>query len=328
MSAALPEVAVLALGGTIAMSPQPSGGVAPRLGADELVAAIQSWTSGVRVRAETVVNVPSASLAFADVAEVASRARDAVTKGCAGVVVTQGTDTIEETAFLLDLLLDLDAPVVVTGAMRAPDQPGADGPANLLAAVQVAASPEARGCGVLVVFNDEIHTARLVAKRHTHRPSAFVSPLAGPIGWIAEGRVRIALKPARPAPTFPWPGVLPEVVLVASGLGDEGRLIRALAADPPAGVVLAAMGAGHMPQGLVPALAELSAKVPVVLASRTGAGQTLRATYGFPGSEIDLIGRGLIPSGALDAPKARLLLALALGNGLDRTAIAGAFAAF
>lgn len=325
---AKPQIAVLALGGTIAMSPRAEGGIAPRLDAAQLVAAIESWTSGVRVRAETILNVPSASLAFADAAQAADRARALVVGGCAGVVITQGTDTIEETAFLLDLLLDLEGPVVVTGAMRAPAQAGADGPANLLAAVQVAASPEARGAGVLVVMNDEIHAARFVAKRHTHRPSAFVSPLAGPIGWVAEGRPRVALKPVRPTPTLPWPGALPEVALVATGLGDEGRLLRALAADPPAGVVLAAMGAGHMPNPLVPTLTELSAQVPVVLASRTGRGETLRATYGFPGSEIDLIGRGLIPSGSLDAPKARILLALALANDLDRAAIAQAFATF
>ena len=117
--------------------------------------------------------------------------------GRAGVVVTQGTDTLEETAFQLDLMLDVRQPVVVTGALRNPALPGADGAANLLAAIRVAADPAATGLGVVVVMNDEVHAARLVSKTHTHKPSAFASPAAGPLGWIAEDRVRIVLRPAR-----------------------------------------------------------------------------------------------------------------------------------
>ena len=322
-----PHIAVFALGGTIAMAPRPEGGgVIPGLGAEDLVGGIQAWAEDITIEAHSVVALPSSSLSFAQVADVAGRARAAVASGAAGVVVTQGTDTIEETAFLLDLLLDLAAPVVVTGAMRAPSQAGPDGPANLLAAVQTAASVEGRGAGVLVVFNDEIHAARFVAKRHTHKPSAFASPLVGPIGWVAEGRVRVALKPAKPSPTFAWPGGdPPEVALVTVALDDGGRLIRALLADPPAGVVVQAMGAGHTPRSLAPALGELAARIPVVLASRTGAGQTLRRTYGFPGGEIDLCERGLISADGWDGPKARILLTLLLAAGADHPGIAAAF---
>lgn len=259
-------------------------------------------------------------------AKVAARARAALAAGAAGVVITQGTDTLEETAFLLDLLLDEAAPVVVTGAMRAPSQPGPDGPANLVAAIQTAACAEARDAGVLLVMGDEIHAARYVAKRHTHKPSAFASPLVGPIGWIAEGRARVALRPARPSPTFAWPATgLPEVVLLAGFPDDGGRLVRALLADPPAGVVIQAMGAGHTPRALAPLLGELADRIPVMLASRTGAGETLRQTYGFDGSEIDLARRGLIPAGNLDGPKARILLALLLADGADRARIVAAF---
>ncbi|MBS0408395.1 MAG: asparaginase [Proteobacteria bacterium] len=322
------RIAVFALGGTIAMAPREGGGgVTPGLDADDLIGAVRPWLDGLDVTAETVANVSSSSLSMAQIADVAGRARAAIAGGATGVVVTQGTDTIEETAFLLDLLLDLEAPVVVTGAMRAPSQAGADGPANLLAAIRTAASPSARGAGVLVVFNDEIHAARFVSKRHTHRPSAFASPLVGPIGWIAEGRPRIALKPARRTPTLAWQGgALPEVVLLPIPMDDGGRLVRALLPDPPAGVVLQAMGAGHIPRDLVPLVAELAAAIPVVLASRTGAGETLRQTYGFAGSEIDLIsGRGLIAAGSLDGPKARILLAMLLAQGADRARINAAF---
>ncbi len=321
-----PRIQVFALGGTIAMAPRPEAGMAPSLDAGDLLGGITAWTGDVELAAETLFSLPSASLAFAQVADVAARARAAVDAGATGVVITQGTDTLEETAFLLDLLLDLSAPVVVTGAMRAPSQAGPDGPANLVAAIQTAASSEARGAGVLLVFNDEIHAARFVAKRHTHKPSAFVSPLAGPIGWIAEGRVRVPLKPARPSPTFNWPtSGLPEVVLLAGPPDDGGRLVRALLADPPAGAVIQAMGAGHTPRAVAPLLGELADKIPVILASRTGAGETLRRTYGFDGSEIDLTRRGLIPAGWLDGPKARILLALLLADGANRARIVGAF---
>ena len=321
-----PKIQVFSLGGTIAMTPRREGGVSPGLNADDLVGAVSAWTGDAEVKATSLLSLPSASLAFAQVAEVAERTRAAIEAGATGVVVTQGTDTIEETAFLLDLLLDLEAPVVVTGAMRAPSQAGPDGAANLLASIQTAASAEARGAGVLVVLNDEIHAARFVAKRHTHKTSAFASPLVGPIGWNAEGRVRVPLKPARPAPTFAWPAAgLPEVVLLAGPPDDGGRMVRALLADPPAGAVIQAMGAGHTSRALASLLGELADSIPVVLASRTGAGQTLRQTYGFDGGEIDLIRRGLIPAGWLDAPKARILLALLLAEGADRARIIAAF---
>lgn len=112
-------------------------------------------------------------------------------EGSDGIVITQGTDTIEETAFVLDLLVDAETPIVVTGAMRNPSLPGADGPANLLASVQVASSFAARGLGTLVVFNDEVHAARFVRKTHTQNPATFRSSPVGPIGWISEGTPRI-----------------------------------------------------------------------------------------------------------------------------------------
>src|SRR6185437_9696095 len=149
--------------------------------------------------------------------------------GSAGIVITQGTDTIEETAFALDLLWAGHAPIVITGAMRNPSLPGADGPANLLAAVQVAASPTARGLGALVVFNDEIHAARFVSKTHTARLSAFRSRTVGPIGWLSEGRPVIAAAPlGRFHLNVPSDAVVPPVALIRLSLGDDGRILQAL----------------------------------------------------------------------------------------------------
>src|SRR5690606_25563238 len=158
------RITVLALGGTIAMTQSDQGGVVPTLTGEALVAAVPGLADVAEIDASSFRQLPGAHLQYEDLEALAKAIQMACASGSQGVVVTQGTDTIEETAFALDCLLQLDAPVVVTGAMRNPTVPGADGPANLLAAVQVAASHEARGLGCLVAMNDEIHAARFVRK--------------------------------------------------------------------------------------------------------------------------------------------------------------------
>ncbi len=325
-----PPVVVLALGGTIAMTPAPDRpGVAPALDAAALIAAVPALADIAAVEAVSFRQVPGAALTLPDLTALADEIVHRLNSGAAGVVVTQGTDTIEETAFALDLLVDRDAPVVVTGALRHPALPGADGPANLLAAVQVAAAPAARGLGTLVVLNDTIHLARYVKKMDTARPDAFRSPGAGPVGVVAEGRPRLALRPLR-RPHVPrtTPGRAAPVALLPASLGDDGRLLAHVAPAGYAGLVVEALGGGHVPPAWVDPLTTLAATLPVILASRVGAGPILRATYGFPGSETDLLARGLIPAGILDGPKARLLLSLLLRAAADRPTIAAAFAAW
>jgi L-asparaginase len=312
------SVLVLSLGGTIAMSSGDGRGVSPKLTGADLVGAVPELTQVARVDADSFRQLPGAHLTFDDLAALADRIDEAVAGGADGVVITQGTDTIEETAFLLDLLLDVDAPVVVTGAMRNPTLPGADGPANLLAAVQVAASGDARELGVLVVLNDEVHAARFVGKRHSTLPSAFRSA-AGPLGWVTEGRPCIPLRLARQI-TVPRKAAGPgRVALVTAALDDDGGMVTAASAGRYDGIVVEALGGGHVPATLIEPLAEAAARMPVVFVSRTGQGDALRDTYGFPGSETDLIERGLIPGGWLDGPKARILLMALLraGNDID-----------
>jgi L-asparaginase len=239
--------------------------------------------------------------------------------------VTQGTDTIEETSFALDVLVRHPRPVVVTGAMRNPTLPGADGPANLLAAVQVAASACAVDLGCVVVMNDEIHAARFVRKTHTSSSSTFVSTTAGPVGWVTEGRVRAPLQPSTLPPIAAVTEPVPPVALLAVTLGDDSRVVDQLETLGYSGLVLEALGGGHVPAKMVPSLERLANRMPVVLASRAGGGEVLRETYGFPGSERDLIARGLVPSGALDGRKARILLSLLLAGGADRATVTSAF---
>lgn len=320
---ALPTVALLALGGTIASSgPGASGGpatgVAPRVGADELVAAVPELATTARLRVTQVQQVPSCEITLEDLVQLVPQARNAVDHGACGVVVTQGTDTLEESAFALDLLWDRPEPVVVTGALRAASAAGADGPAHLLAAAQLAVDPQARDAGVLVCLGDEVHAARHVRKTHTSAPAAFASPGRGPLGWMSEGRAVLGPRPARLPVLDVAPGTpVPPVAVVRVGIGEDPRLLLALADLGHAGVVVEALGGGHVPSALLPALDALVARMPVLLASRTGAGRVLESTYGYPGGDIDLVARGLVPVGTLDAPKARVLLSLALAAGLE-----------
>lgn len=323
-----PRVHVLSLGGTIAMTGDPAEGVAPVLTADALVRAVPAVQQVADVTAEQFRQVPGASLGFGDVQDLARRIPAVLNEGCDGVVVTQGTDTIDETAFLLDLLVG-DAPVVVTGAMRNPTLPGADGAANLLGAVRTAVEPTARGAGTLVVMNDEIHAARFVSKRHTTNPGAFASPLVGPVGWIAEDRARLVTTvPARPRVDGALDAPIPPVAVLTLALGDDARSATALDELGYRGAVVEALGGGHAPAEAADALAELARRMPVVLASRTGAGPVLHRTYGFAGSERDLLDRGLLHAGTLDGPKARILLGAGLAARLDRDRLTALFAAF
>lgn len=324
----LPRVVLLSLGGTIAMVPGPDGLVPALTGAD-LARSVPQLAELAEVEAVAFRQLPGASLALGDVVALAAEIRR-VAGDAAGVVVTQGTDTLEETAFALDVLLEPGVPVVVTGAMRPPSAPGSDAPANLLGAVSAAVDPRVAGLGVVVVAGDELHAARTVRKQHTTSPAAFGSPLSGPLGVLSEGAVVLVARPFAPGPTLRCEAGEqdPAVALVAVGLGDDGRLVRLLAAAGYRGAVIEATGGGHVPARMVDDVAALAERMPVVLAARGRAGRVLTRTYGFPGSETDLLRRGLVPAGTLDAVKARILLALLLCGRATPGAIREAFAAY
>jgi L-asparaginase len=177
-----------------------------------------------------------------------------------------------------------------------------------------------------VVFNDEIHPARFVSKTHTSSPATFRSPPAGPLGWVIEGRVRLAARPAA-YPRLPVPegAAAPPVALVKLTLGDNPRVLANLSEAGYAGLVVEAYGGGHVPGRFAGPLGDLAARMPVVLASRTGSGEMLRQTYGFAGGEMDLLSRGLVSAGALDGLKARVLLTMLLTSHADRGRIGEAF---
>lgn len=309
------------------MAPRAAGrGVVPTASAEQLVAAAPELAALAELTVKTLLRKPGASLSTDDVIEVLGWAEQAVALGADGVVVVQGTDTLEETAYLLDLLWPHENPLVLTGAMRAPGQLSPDGPASLEAAVRTAASTTARGLGAVVVLDEQVHAARRVHKGDSTHLGAFCSGVFGPVGRLHEGRITIGNRITR-APVLPRPASTSRIAvpLLQVSLGDQGELLRLLMDEGRAdGVVVAGFGAGHVPELFARAVADMA--VPVVLCSRTGAGPVLETTYGFAGSELDLIKRGAMPAGWLGPLKARilLLLLLASGHGLDaiRSALA------
>ncbi len=326
-----PTVVVGALGGTIASTSSTADGneVVPTLTADLLVAAVPGLDDVATIRAETLARLPSPSLDEPTILRTLQWAHAAVDDGARGVVVTQGTDTLEEAAYLLDLFWDRPEPLVVTGAMRSSAAAGADGPANILTAVRCAVAPESRERGVLVAFDDEVHQARWVAKTDSMSTSAFRSPVFGPIGRCVEAEVVYGVPADRIPPLELLPGHAtgdPRVPLLATYLGDDGFIVDAIRADDVDGLVVAGFGAGHVSASMAEAIGRLARQVPVVFASRTGSGPTGRAMYGYPGSEIDLVARGAVGAGWLSPVKARLLLwALSLGGPVPRADVAAAF---
>jgi len=303
--------------------------VVARLTGEEILAGLGSDPMPVELEVHSPYAVPSASLTFGDVLDVVERAGRAVELGAAGVVVTQGTDTLEETAFLVDCVWPHDAPFVLTGAMRNPSLPGADGPANLAAALQVATAGDARGRGALVVFADEIHAARHVRKTHSTSVGTFVSSNAGPLGLVVEGTPHFF---NAPNPRAPLSGCTKDAVertriaLYTATLDDDGADLAG-AATTAQGLVIAGFGVGHVPERLVPLLVPLLESMPVVLTSRTGSGSVLADTYGAPGGERDLRARGAISGGFVHPYKARVLLRMLVAAGAGRADIEKAFAA-
>lgn len=310
-----PRVLVAALGGTISADRDPRGRNVPTRSAGDLVSAIPEVGEVARVFTADVKRVPSRAVSPRDMCLLAREVRAGVGAGYDGVVVTHGTDTMEETAYALALQLDVNVPVVLTGAMRLSHEPGSDGPANLLAALRVAATPEAARLGPLIVMHDEIHLARWATKAHTSRVAAFSSPGFGPVGSVVEGKVHLHASCAT-QDYLGTPEELDErVELLWVSAGADGLLVDA-AASVARGLVVAGTGGGHVPPAMAPSLqAAVEGGLPVVLASRCAGGPVLESTYGGVGSESHLREIGLQPAGALAPVKARLRLMVALALG-------------
>lgn len=324
------RIAVVSLGGTITMTTQASGGVVPSLTSKDLLATLALAEFDLEIEPITLKKLPGAHLTPQGLVELAADIDKLDADGYAGVVVTQGTDTIEETAFALDHLATRAIPIVVTGAMRSADAYGADGPANLRDAIAVATSGAAAKAGVIVVLDGWIHAARFVHKAGTSNVGAFRSTPTGPIGWVSEGFPIFALYPAVALDrvTIEKLASLPRVATVSASMGDDGDLAEIAVKLGYSGMVVEGMGAGHVPQPFAERLGRIATQIPVALSTRIPGGEVLRRTYDFVGSESDLLRRGVILAGWLQTAKVRLLLTLLLAADYPRARIATCFQAY
>jgi L-asparaginase len=313
-------VRLLAAGGTISMKGEHA---VPTLDAAGLVAAIPELERFPALQAENVLGLPGPQISLDQGLGLIRQAVAAASRG-EGVVITTGTDTLEELAMLCALTHDGEAPIVLTGANRPASAPGADGPANLLDAVAVAAAPKTAGLGAVVVFGGEILAATSARKVESTGPSAFASPVAGPLGRVVEGRIWLHARPLR-QPALSPATIAHAVPILSAALGEDGALLRA-AGETVDGVVIEAFGAGHVTPGMLHALRDVVARVPVVIAVAPERGSMMHATYGFEGSERDVRASGAVCAPFLSARAARIALLCCLGAGLGRDGIAAALA--
>jgi L-asparaginase len=310
---ARPRVLLLATGGTISMRQDALlGGAVPRLSGEEILASVPGWEEHAAVEVREFGRYPGPHMTIERMWELRSAILGAMEDGVEGVVVTHGTDTIEETVYLLDRSLPPGVPVTVTGAMRNISELSWDGPANLLAAIQVAASPEARGRGAMVVMDERIVQGAEVVKTHTEEFGTFQSPNWGPLGIVDKGRVLFYRESRRKGALAPERPTVP-VDLIKIVAGADSRLIEASLDSGAHGVVLEALGRGNVPPAAVPGIRRWTeAGKPVVLTSRSLRGRVLD-TYAYAGGGHELREMGVIFGDHLTGQQARIELMLALG---------------
>jgi L-asparaginase len=305
-------VRVLTTGGTISSRPA-AGGVQASDGPAEVLAGVA--VDGVRLEATEVMRTGGYRMSEGELRQVAAAVLDAVADAPDGVVVTHGTDTMEETAFLTDLVHGGPEPVVFCGAQRNAAEPDRDGPRNVTDAVRLAAAPPARGLGTMICMAGRAWPARHAVKAHTLALDAFCAPGTGELASVWGADVRVLAQPARraalPAAVLDRP--LARVDLIPAYAGCDGALVDAALSAGARGLVVMAFGTGNLPPGLAGTLIEaLAAGVPVLVASRCADGPTV-PLYGGPGGALELARAGAMFAGQLRASHARLLLSAALG---------------
>ena len=317
----LPTVAVLSTGGTIASRQDPAkGGYVPALSAEDLIAAVPAIRTVARIETQAISNISSSDMTPQIWLQLSTRINELLSRdGITGVVVTHGTNTLEETAYFLDLTITSLKPVVLVGAQRPASDPDADGPRNLLDAIRVAASQEATGKGVMVVMNGQINAARDVTKTNTSQVETFRSLEFGALGVVDVEAVRFYRSPLRRQTlTADSKTALRRVEIVTAYAGADGRAIRSLVRDGDVdGIVVAGLGLGGVPGAVFDAIQEARAKgIPVVVGTRVPTGRVfpLSATKG---SALSLKAIGCVLADNLSPQKARVLLMLALAQTRD-----------
>lgn len=324
-----PIISIAGLGGTICMSSQNDDGVKPTLSAEELILAVPTIKDIAHIKkAENLSQLPSGSLKLENLLEVIKWAKNEVKNGANGIVITQGTDSLEESAFFCNLFWDLKEPFVITGAMRNPTQVSSDGSANLLSSILVACNENSMNRGVLVTLNDTIHSGKWVAKSNTCSLNTFISVNGGIQGKVIESEV-IFLNDIIKRKIFSIPTNLPKVAMCYSYLNDSGDIINFAKKNNYKGIVISSFGAGHVSKDMMDEITKIDKKdFEIIISSRTGSGKTANKTYGYYGSELTLVKNNAIMSQWLSPLKARLFLIALLANGYNHNDIKNEFKEF
>jgi len=315
-------IVVVFTGGTISMRHDDAlGGAVPALAGREILAAARGIEAVAEVEVDDFGAYPGPHMSVARMWALRERVLSHLEReDVDGVVVTHGTDTLEESAYLIARSSVTAKPIVFTGAMRAASDLGWDGPANLIAAVRTAASAEARGQGVLVVMGDRIFAGADVTKAHTHMLDAFESPGLGPLGIVDDGRVVFRRETPSTRTVVMAERLAEPVDIVYTWAGADSRLIDA-ARRESLGLVVAALGRGNVPPEMVGGIERwVEAGKPIVIASRAQRGR-VGHTYGYPGGGRRLFAAGAIFAGSRRPQQARIDLMLGLGAGLDDAAL-------
>lgn len=309
------RIVVLTTGGTISTRDMDGSGAKPFLRGEDLVREIPGLSAVAEVEVAEFSFIPGAFMTLALMRQMSERVQDILSRSDVdGLVVTHGTDTLEESAYLLHLTVGSEKSIVFTGAMRNSSQIGFDGYRNLHDAVRVAASDMARGLGTSVVLNEEIHSARWVTKTNGQKEDAYKSPATGPVGVVYGDGPRFFMRPA-PRTILP-PRLEPKVDLIRLCVDCDDKFIRASTEAGSRGIVLEVFGGGRVNPPLLPAIDRaLAAGITVVATTRCISGNMWDG-YGYEGAFRDLQRRGILFAHDLPGHKARLQLMLALGNGL------------
>lgn len=313
------RLAILSTGGTISAVADSRRRHGQGLGPVDMLQGLDADVAARVVDVEDIVRIPSRAMAPPEMLKVARSVVARFEQGATGIVVTHGTDTMEETAYALSLMVPARGPVVLTGAMRLPGEPGSDAPANLSDAIIAASDQRIAAFGAVVMFQNELHDARWVTKEHTSRVAAFASPGTGPIGTVVEKSLTLAWREPGRSEYLGLPERLdgPRVGISYVHAGADGQELSALPADLR-GLVVAGTGGGHTPPAYAARLEQLIARgVTVVMSSRCAAGPSLRDTYAGEGGEFHLRDIGAIVADGRAPVKARLRLHVALALGID-----------
>lgn len=317
-----PKVLLVFTGGTISMQIDPVVGAAvPVLSGEQILTNVPGLDKYADFEILNFSKLPGPHITPGLMLELAEEVKEALTNDeICGAVVTHGTDTLEETAYCLDLLINSPKPVALVGAMRNSSELGWDGPPNLISAVRSVACEQAKGLGVLVVFNDQIHAASEVTKTHTEALDTFQSPDFGALGIVDKDRVLILRRPAF-REYIETSSVDTHVDIIKMAAGVDDRLIRYAVESGAHGLIIEALGRGNIPTYALPGISfAVENHVPIVIVSRCLRGRVLD-TYGYKGGGHELRQMGAILGGYLPGQKARIKLMLALGRTTDLSEI-------